>query len=150
MFTFYGEATIEAPAQKVYEALRDFESYSKWNKYTPTIKTPNGSKALAVDDMITLAYRPEPHGNTMDVPCRIISISDEERSICWRGCVKSIPTSALLPEKVQTVTPQGENRCLYRIYETQAGPLAYAVKWTLGKKLSVRFRWYNVYESSHR
>jgi hypothetical protein len=43
----------------------------------------------------------------------------------------------LWPEKVQTVIPQGENECIFRIYETQAGPLAYLVKYSMGEKLSL-------------
>lgn len=37
VWTSYDEATIKVPAQEVYAAVRDFESYSKWNECTPSI-----------------------------------------------------------------------------------------------------------------
>lgn len=136
VWTFYGSATIHAPAKVVYSALRDFQSYPQWNKYTPTITTATKTNSVQVGDMITLAYRPEPTGDTMDVPCKIMTLNDAELSLCWRGCAMNIPTWIFLPEKVQKVTPIGEEECLYEIFETQAGPMAYVVKWSMGQKLS--------------
>lgn len=116
--------------------MKDFQSYSKWNLYTPVIETSSGSNAVNPGDDITLQYRPESTGDTTPIPCEIISVSDEERSICWRGKALSIPTWIFLPEKVQRVISKGDDRCFYEIWETQSGPMAYAVKWTIGMKLS--------------
>ncbi|KAF7197163.1 hypothetical protein HII31_01588 [Pseudocercospora fuligena] len=134
VWTAYGEAIIDAPAEKVYAAVRDLQSYSKWNEYTPTINTPSGSNNISVDDMVTLYYRPGTSGSLMAVPCRVMAISDEDLSICWRGCPTGVPEWALLPEKVQKVTRRGDSQCLYQIYETQMGPMAYIVKYFLGQK----------------
>ena len=130
-------ATIKAPAGDVWKALRDFQSYCKWNLYTPTIDTPSGTNSIAVGDIITLHYRPQPSGNRMPIPCSIISLSDDEMSFCWRGEVPSIPCWIFFPEKVHRITPKGEGECLYEIFETQSGPMAYVVKWTMSMKLSV-------------
>lgn len=72
----------------------------------------------------------------MDVPCRITTINDEEMSLSWQGCAFSIPTFILLPEKVQKVISKGENESLYQVWESQGGPMAYVVKWSMGQKLS--------------
>ena len=72
----------------------------------------------------------------MPIPCSIISLSDDEMSLCWRGEVPSIPFWIFFPEKVHRITPKGEGECLYEIFETQSGPMAYVVKWTMGMKLS--------------
>ncbi|KAJ7134579.1 hypothetical protein C8R44DRAFT_770869 [Mycena epipterygia] len=138
VWTFRGSAIIDAPAIEVWNALKDFQSYSKWNLYTPTIDTPSRSNAVNVGDRITLHYRPEPTGNTMPVLCEIIAFSDEEMSISWCGQPTSIPTWVFLLEKIQCITPKGEQQCLYEGWETQSGPMAYAylVKWSIGAKLS--------------
>lgn len=136
VFTFYGESTIKAPAKDVYAALRDFRSYSKWNLYIPEIKTPSGSNNIAVGDTISLQYRAEPKDSLMAVPCQITSADEEDLSICWQGLPRSIPTWACLMEKVHKVTPKGPEECLFQVWETQAGPMAHIVKWTMGQKLS--------------
>jgi len=42
----------------------------------------------------------------------------------------------LFPEKVQRVTPKGEWECLYEVWETQSGPMAFLIKWSMGAKAS--------------
>lgn len=85
--------------------------------------------------MITLAYRPRTSGKLMDVPCKITTINDAELSFSWQGRAMGIPQFLLFPEKVHKVTAKGENECLYQCYETQAGPMAYIIKWQLGDLL---------------
>lgn len=85
--------------------------------------------------MITLAFRPEPTGKLMDVPCQIIEINGEEMRLSWRGRAFHLPKWLLLPEKIQRVTKLEGGQCLYEVYETQGGPWAYLVKWFLGEKL---------------
>lgn len=140
MWTFYGASTINAPPEKIWEAIKDFQSYHKWNAYTPTIKTPSGTNAISTNDMITLAYRPEPTGKLMDVPCKIIDVNNEQMELSWRGCAFSIPQFLLLPEKIQRVTRLEGGECLYEVFETQGGVLAYLTKWVLGEKLSAMSR----------
>lgn len=140
MFTFYGSSTIKAPPEQIWSAIKDFSSYEKWNAYTPTIKTPDGTNAINVGDMITLSYRPEPTGSLMDVPCKILDINDKDMELWWRGCTHYIPHFMLLPEKCQRVTELEDGNCLYEVYETQGRILAYLVKWFLGEKLSAMSR----------
>ena len=93
--------------------------------------------------MIQLQYRPEPTGKLMAVPCQVLEVNVSEKRICWRGRALGIPQVLLNPEKVQSVTElhgADEGKCLYEVWETQGGPLAYAVKWTLGEKLSAMSR----------
>ena len=86
--------------------------------------------------MITLAYRAEPKGDTMDVPCEIIDVNNEQMRICWRGRPGGIPTFIFLGEKVNRITRKGDNQCVYEVFETQGGPMAYLVQWMMGQKLS--------------
>lgn len=72
----------------------------------------------------------------MKVPCVAVAVANEDMMLCWRGEPFGIPTWILTPEKVQRVTPRGEQDCVYEIFETQSGPMAYLVKWTMGAKQS--------------
>ncbi|KAF2153371.1 hypothetical protein K461DRAFT_278187 [Myriangium duriaei CBS 260.36] len=136
VFTFYGSAKIQASAQAVWEALTDLQSYSKWNEYTPRIDTPAGTNAIAVDDMITLHYRPETTGALSEIPCKVLEVNPEAMRLCWRGYPKGIPQFLLFPEKVHRITAVSENECFIEVFETQSGPMAYVVKWTMGAKLT--------------
>jgi hypothetical protein len=136
VWTSYGSANINAPADKVWAAVRDLYAYEKWNAYTPKIEAPSGSNKINVGDRAVVHHRTDPAGKLMATPCAAIVISDEERLICWRGEPAGIPTWLLLPEKVQRVTPKGEKECLYEIFETQSGPMSYLVKWGMGMKQS--------------
>ena len=102
----------------------------------PQIDTPSGTNEISVGDNITLHYRPEPTGSTMAVPCEIIAIDDAALELSWRGLALGIPMWFYLPEKVHRVTPRSERQCLFEVWETQSGPMAYGVKWMLGAKLS--------------
>ena len=96
----------------------------------------DGQNDIKLGEMITVAYRPDTTSETMDVACQVLEVNDEEMCVSWRGCLPWVPTMMLLPEKVQRVTMVSETHCLYEIYETQSGLLAYVIKWTMGEKLS--------------
>lgn len=132
----YGKSTINASPSQVWKVIRDIAAYDKWNPYTLNIRTPSGTSDVKVGDMITLAYRPEPAGKLMDVPCRIIEVNDEEMRLRWQGCAMGIPAFLLLPEKTQRITQLEDGKCLYEIFETQGRALAYVTKWMLEKQLN--------------
>lgn len=57
--------------------------------------------------------------------------------IAWRGV--SIPQWLLRSERVQEFIDDGRGGCHYRGWETFAGPIAWIVKWYVGKQLVDRF-----------
>lgn len=134
MWTAYGSTQINAPADVVWAAVRDFESWHKWNGYTPRVETPDISKDLQVGDLVKIHYRGALSERLMTIPCLCMALSEDDRTLCWRGEPVGVPTWLLLPEKVQRVTVIGENESLYEIFETQSGPMAYLVKMTMGAK----------------
>ncbi|KAK5166560.1 uncharacterized protein LTR77_008103 [Saxophila tyrrhenica] len=136
VWTSYGSATINKPADTVWRAIRDFRSWKVWNEYTPEVTTKTGTNEVAVGDQVTVHYRPEPTGTISQIPCTAMTVSDAERTLCWRGEPFGVPAWLLLPEKVQRVTPKGDDSCLYEIFETQSGPMSYLVKWGMGAKQS--------------
>lgn len=135
VWKMYGKSTINAPASEVWKVVRDICAYDKWNAYTSNFRTPSGTSDVKVDDMITLAYRPEPVGKLMDVPCQIIEVNDKDMRIRWRGLL--VPAFFLLAEKTQRVTQLEDGKCLYEIFETQGRAMAYVTKWMLEEKLNI-------------
>ncbi|KAI9704696.1 MAG: hypothetical protein M1820_005444 [Bogoriella megaspora] len=136
LWTFYGSVTISAPAKDIWDALVDFQSYSKWNFYTPTIDTPNPPEVPQPGHIIHLHYRPESTGSTMKVPCEILEVESSKYRIVWRGKAFNLPLWVLSPEKVQTITELVDGKCKFEIWETQSGLLAFYTKYGMGKKLS--------------
>lgn len=57
-------------------------------------------------------------------------------TFAMRAWLPYVPEWLLVPEKVHKVTRRSKDECLYQIYETQSGVLAYAVKYWMGVKQS--------------
>jgi len=134
VWTSYGSAVIKKPAETVWNAVRDFQSWRKWNHYTPEVELSSGSNELKVGDRVVVHYRPDPTGTIMTIPCTAMAVSDESMNLCWRGEPFGVPAWLLLPEKVQRVTPKGDNECLFEIFETQSGPMSYLVRYGMATK----------------
>jgi hypothetical protein len=120
----------------------DFASYNVWNTWTPSFETSSGTNAIEAGETCKQRYRIEEvrsnkasKSKTTLLTVRIMEISTDEMYICWKGCPEGIPAALLRPERVQRVTRTGENTCLYETWETQAGPMAYIVKWKVASKL---------------
>ncbi|CZT22880.1 uncharacterized protein RCC_08586 [Ramularia collo-cygni] len=136
IWTSHGQAIIQVPATEAYSALRDFQSYSVWNKFTPSISTPSGTNNIELNDRISISYRADTRENTTSIPCRVTAVSDNDMTFALRAWLPFVPEWLLVPEKVHKITSRGEDECLYQVYETQSGVLAYAVKYWMGAKQS--------------
>lgn len=136
IWTSYGSARINATADVVWAAVRDFESWELWNEYTPRVEMSHGSNELQIGDRVKVHYRAAPSERLMAIPCLCVALSDADRTFCFRGEPFGVPTWLLMPEKVHQVIAVNENECLYEIFETQSGPMAYAVKAMMGAKQS--------------
>lgn len=86
--------------------------------------------------MVTIAYRADINDALSSIPCKVSAISDDEMWFAVRAWVAFLPEWMLLPEKVHKVTARDEHECLYQVYETQSGVLAYAVRYMMGTKQS--------------
>ena len=140
VFTFYGTSEIDATPEEVWKIISHFSTYSSWNDYTPSITHEDGSDLTAAPEQgssYTLHYRLDTKDKAKAMPMKLVSYSPTEHVLCWQGLF--MPTFLLHAEKVQKVTPiQGENgkmKAKYEIWETQAGPMAHIVKFTMFSKL---------------
>lgn len=85
----------------------------------------------------------------MKIPCRIVKGSSDgtERSdgtessedavmeLCWGGELMGLPASIMLGDEVRRITPKGRQECLFEVWETQRGLLAWVVKRMMCGKL---------------
>lgn len=142
IFTFYGVAEIEAPPEEVWKVISNFSTYPSWNEYTPSITDGNqipSSDRPEADKWYTLQYKLDKSDNTQAMKMKLTSFNEESMTLSWEG--RFIPTFLLHAEKVQKVSRvESQNdglpgRTKYEIWETQAGPMAHVVKWTMQSKL---------------
>ena len=133
--TAYGTAKIPAPASEVWAVLMDFSSYSKWNSYTPSFIPPAGDNKISVGDMCQVEYRLDTSETLKPITMQIMSLSAEEMTVCWKACPTGYPDWTICGETVQKVARIDEEECKFEVLETHTGPLAYAVKWTIGERL---------------
>lgn len=142
-YTYEGSAEIPAPAADVWALLIDLVKLNEWSRYTPSVAPPDGKTLgdpIVVGDLYTLQYRLTPDDKLQDCPIKITVYDKASMTIAWQGLPTFIAASAITAEKVQKVTPlpdkDGVARCLYEIYETEAGLMASMSKWTVGSKLN--------------
>lgn len=74
------QVEIEAPAQVVWEILRDFERYPEWNPFVQEI-----SGAAAVGSRLALGVKP-PGGRAMRFAPTVL-VADPARELRWLGSV---------------------------------------------------------------
>ena len=98
--------------------------------------TPSGMNQIAVGDMITQHWRQDPADDLLKVPCEVSEVNHEDMRMCWFGRYGGLPEFVLNPEKVNKVTAISDNECRVEVWETQAGLMAYFLKWQRGAKMS--------------
>ena len=59
-------------------------------------------------------------------PLEVTYVSAEERKIAWKS--RLAPSFLLRTERVLVVIPDGPDACIFRTWETQAGPMAHVVR----------------------
>jgi len=132
--TFYGSATINAPASIVWQKLLDFSDYTS-NTFTPVVEFPSlSSHPLQPGDQGSLdAYVGANDESARPTKVQITLVDEKNHKFGWKGL--GLPTWALRPERVQEVVDLGDGQCEYRTWETMGGPGAMVVNWMMGTKL---------------
>ena len=136
--TFYGAATIAAPAAQIWSTLLDLPSYHEWNTFTPdptpTLPPPDIKPGLELH--FTAYLKPnDKKGKEMHV--RITRLM-QGKQLCWTSL--GYPHWALRGERVMEIRDFGDGLCEFRTFETMEGILVSAVKWTVGRTLDEAFR----------
>jgi len=133
------EIIINVPASAVWNIITDFDSYPRWNGFTPRITLRNSDFA---------------EGAEFDLDCRMTDrklLKNEHEVILaidrgkFRFCMGTSRTKGrpgITSYRWQICKPLDENRIRFINYEEFHGPLAPLVYLMYSKKLSMAFRKY--------
>lgn len=145
---------IKAPASKVFDAILDTASWSKWNSWTTPLTFAQGQSIRTPGSRGTLHTRMEAQNRDYDIPVEILEVSDPTDptsssaaaasisqgsfAIAWKSLL--MPSWFATAERVQIVPPvapdqtQGgsEEVCELRQWESLSGWGVYLLKWVLG------------------
>ncbi|TFK93255.1 hypothetical protein K466DRAFT_479023 [Polyporus arcularius HHB13444] len=134
---FYVTSDIDAPIEKVWVALTDFEKYPEW-----TIFVSDKAKNKLEDQMPTkgkYVYEETHMPPTMDDTVQrgstveeIIHFDDVTHRLAWRGVW---PSWFLQDERWQVLSTTEDGRTLYESREVFGGIGAYLIKWFYHSKL---------------
>ncbi len=123
--------TINAPAQKVWDILIDFEQYPKWNPFTVKAES-----TLKIGETVDL-YIPQKNGSLKKYKF-ILEEFDAPHSIAW-SMPKLGHRLILNAYRVQTVEAVNEMQCTYTTADTFNGWLAANVYKTQNKWVTKNF-----------
>ncbi|KAJ7160980.1 hypothetical protein C8R46DRAFT_1106149 [Mycena filopes] len=152
VFTIVDSILIDAPREKVWEALLDFGSWGKWNAYIrgATIVSPEGvaspDQTAAVDRLLRMSpvhipptMDDTPANGSQSSTVRITALDHENHRVAWVSA-DGRPKWALFVERWQTLTTEEDGKTRYENVEVFTGVLAYIVKFSMGKNLILGIR----------
>lgn len=113
--TSYGEATIAAPRQKVWEVLTDFAAYDEWNPFTYDIHMPE----FAPGEPFRFTVRMT--DSYIRTQREILHLIEAPHFIAWGF---PHPTIFLDPVRYQVLTETPEGYTRYQTWETFTGLLS--------------------------
>lgn len=105
---------IDAPAERVWEVLTDFERYAEWNPFTVKVDT-HLEMGAAVRMRVNLV------GSLVQPQTEFITTLDEGRKICWS--MKGIPAWLLGATRCQWLEPLSTERTRYASTDILTGLL---------------------------
>lgn len=165
-FTVCAKVTIKAPSQPILDALLDTSTWPQWNNFVPRATVSNSQSDAASNlallkpgtvfiEHVDMAGR----GRSTIVKMKLLMTHLDEMKepgkegsrVVWLG--KGYPDWALRSERVHEIYrvndagegegEGGSEECVYDVYETFSGPLAWFVKVFVGKTLVKRFGQWN-------
>jgi hypothetical protein len=130
------EIDIDAPAEKIWRIITDFDQYPLWNTFTPRITLASANLAV---------------GAEFDLDCRmtdrlllknerevILSMEPRNFRLCM-GTSRKRGRPGIKSFRWQICEPRGENRTGFINYEEFFGPLAPVVYLLYARKLRIAF-----------
>jgi hypothetical protein len=139
MKRIHSEIIINAPAKKIWEAIVDFDSYSRWNSFTPRITLTNA--ALAVGAEFDLDCRMTDRMLLRDEHEVVLSI-DPDKFIFCMGTSRTRGRQGITSFRWQKCEPLAAGRTRFVNYEEFTGVLAPVVYALYAGKLRRAFEKY--------
>jgi len=155
LFSAFGEIDINASPSIVYRALVDTTQWPKWSTFVPSVtidKQPDEHKSstdlhegtvMTLHVQMTSSFRTPSKERVNIVQGPPTNASDAAGTVyrlCWiNESNVLVPRFMLAAERVNEIEVRGDGTCLYRSWETFAGPYARIVKWKFEQTLSQRF-----------
>ncbi len=118
---FHAQATFEAPADKVWEHLTDFESYPEWN---PFLRSVQGQSKEDATIYIQVANQPRPIKGRIKQLIPNNRLQLESLGPLGLGLLKALFTCEITPL-------EGNRQVLFTVDETFKGPLTRIVSSSL-------------------
>lgn len=132
---------IEAPAEKVYRVITDFNSFPQWNRFTPRITLTNDRFRVGAEfDLDCQMTEKSLLKNEHEM---ILEIRPEEYSFCM-GTSRTRGRPGIRSFRWQICRPRSSNTTEFINYEEFSGPLAPLVYFLYHKKLQRAFEKYCV------
>jgi len=120
---------INAPVEKVWHALIDFEHYDQWNSFCPKIEA-----VLEVGAPVTMLIR---LGNELKEWVEYINRIEPNRTLAWG--MKNRPSDPVHAIRTQSLKAISNNRCSYISIDTFSGVGAKKMLALYGKSLEEGF-----------
>ncbi len=124
------EIDIEAPIERVWQILRDFDRYPEWNAFTPRVET-----SLEIGDPIHLHVRLL--GERLMHRVEIVT-RNQPYTLGWE--MQMLTPSVLYAHRVQVLTPIDEGLTHYMTEDVFSGLLRPVVLGLLGTAMERGFR----------
>lgn len=157
LFSPFAEVTVSAPPSAVYDALIDTSKWGEWNNFVPSVtitkhpsSIPKSSDARMTKDMF-MTFKVNMSSSVSTVSKEIVTQVDEPPTashlknitrVCWvmNNSGMLTPKFLLSAERVNEIEDLGDGTCIYRSWETFAGPFARIVKWKYEQTLETNFQ----------
>lgn len=126
----FASTEIDAPPQRVWGVLTDFERYAEWNPFTVGVRTDFAIGAAVRMDVVLL-------GGKAQRQVEYITTLEPERRVCWS--MKPKFPALLGATRCQLVEPLGDGRTRYTNQDTILGLFAPVVMLIYGRAMQRGF-----------
>ena len=109
---FQATITIDAPKEKIWEILVDFDSYPDWNPFMRMKGTPEVGRTVKLEAHVD--------GRVLKLGAKMRTV-DENRALSWGGPDGGPATLLINAEHYVRIQPLGNDKCRIEHGETFGG-----------------------------
>lgn len=131
MTTLTTSIDIDAPIEKVWAVLTDFDAYSEWNRFTPIVETSG-----RIGEPVRLRVRLNEKENGRLTRSALTMKKKAAYELCWGS-----ENFLIKVNRYQTLTPLEDGGTRYESREPFGGLLAPLIMWLHRENLMRGYRW---------